>query len=99
MVNRKVLLMVIRERGVREGLMRRWDLYRESRNRVRAGRKIGKGFWTERGVRQECPLSPILFNMIMADLEDFLKRNGWREVKGEVFSLAYADDVGIDGRR
>jgi len=99
MVNREILLTAMRKRGVREGLVRRCgDLYRETRNRVRAGGKIGKGFWTGRGVRQGCPLSPILFNLVLADLEDVMKSNGWGGVKlkgRKVFSLAYADDVAL----
>lgn len=30
---------------------------------------MSKKFWTMRGMRQRCPLSPLLFNVLLADLE------------------------------
>jgi len=76
MINRETLLGAMRERGVRVGLVRRCgELYRETRNRVRAGGKLGKEFWMGRG--EGCPLSPYLFNLLTADMEDYLGRNRW----------------------
>lgn len=52
-------------------------------------------FWTRREIRQECPLSPDLFNLMMTDLEDYLRKGGW-EIKinrEKIYSLAYTDDV------
>lgn len=72
------------------------EVYRETRNRVKVGCKIGKNFWTARGVRQECPMSPYLFNLVLAYMEEMLRRGGWGGVKLEeekVFCLAYADDM------
>lgn len=59
---------------------------------------MGKGFWTGREVRQGCPLSPSLFNMLVADLEEKLKRNEWGgrvkvKKKEKIYSLAYVDKV------
>lgn len=57
------------------------------------GKKIREEFWTSRGVRQGCPLSPHLFNILLADLEEEMKKGGWRGVKlreKKIFSLAYA---------
>lgn len=51
----------------------------------------------ERGAREaRCSLSPGLFNLLTADLEEGMKKGGWGGVrlKGEkVYTLAYADDV------
>lgn len=49
-----------------------------------------------RGVRQGCTLSPCLFTLLLADMDDELKRGGWGGVRlggGKVYTLAYADDI------
>lgn len=72
------MIRMLRERGLRESLVKRCgDLYRETKIRIRARKELGNGFWTERGIRQECPLSPVLFNMLIADLEERLRKRGW----------------------
>lgn len=54
--------------------MRCIDVLRETRNRVRIGEEMSEMFWTDRGIRQGCPLSPGLFNLLTADLEEYEKR-------------------------
>lgn len=47
-------------------------------------------------MKQECPLSPGLFNLLTADLEEETRKGGWGGVrlKGKkVYTLVYADDV------
>lgn len=49
-----------------------------------------------RGVRQGCPLSPTLFNLVLADLEEEMRKGKWggMSIKEEkVYTLMYADDV------
>lgn len=57
--------------GITDGIKKRVvELLRETRSRVRVGREVGDTFWTARGVRQGCPLSFLLFNVMLADVEE-----------------------------
>lgn len=76
-VSRKTVVEAAKGRGVREELVERIEVLRETRCRVRIGREEGEGFWTARGVRQGCPMSPILFNLVLADLEEELRKVKW----------------------
>lgn len=63
---------------------------------MRIGKEMGEVFWTARGVRQGCPLSPIIFNIVLADLEEEMGKVKWGGVRlggGRVYTLAYADDM------
>ncbi|XP_020298257.1 uncharacterized protein LOC109862594 [Pseudomyrmex gracilis] len=97
MVDKGVLTRTMNERGVRKELVEKcMELYKETRIRVRKGEKVGKKFWVGRGVRQGCPLSPDLFNLLLVDLEEKVKKGSWGgvKIKGEkIYSLAYADDI------
>lgn len=76
-VDRRVLVEEMRKRGVREGLVRRCkELLGETVCRVRVGEELGEGVWTGRGVRQGCPLSPSLFTLLLADIDDELRGGG-----------------------
>lgn len=71
---RGILIKAMSERGIREGLMERMgELIKETRNRVRTEGIMEDGFQTARGVKQGCPLSPLLFNILVADLEEKIK--------------------------
>lgn len=96
-VSRKTVVEAVKGRGVREGLVERIEeVLRETRCSVRISGEEGEGFWTARGVRQGCPMSPILFNLVLADLEEELRKVKWGGTRiGEerVYLLLYADDM------
>lgn len=74
------------------------EAMRETKSRVKCGGDLGKEFWTAKGLRQGCPLSPMLFNILLADLEEEMRKGGWGGVKleeGKVYTLAYADDLAL----
>jgi len=62
----------MREREIREELMERVEeMLRKARSRVRV--EDGKGFWT-RMVRWGCSANPVLFNILMANLEEEMNK-------------------------
>lgn len=74
-MDREELVKRRRKRGVREGLVERVDeILRETRSRVRIRSMVGKKFWTARIVRQGCPLSLLLVNLLLADIEKKIRK-------------------------
>lgn len=98
-VDRGKLWRCLRERGISEYLVRRMEeAYKETSNRVRVNGEEGERFYTKKGVRQGCPLSPKLFTAYIAEMEDMFRRaqaGGIVVGKEKVWSLAYADDLVI----
>lgn len=82
---------------IRKALIRRVEeIMREMRCRIEVGGEIGDSFWTVRGVRQRCPLSPILFNILIADIEEEMRKVNLGVIKiggRKMYTLAYADDM------
>lgn len=69
---------VVKATNQRKGLVRRVEnMKRETKSSVRAGKILGEEFCATRGVRQGCPLSSMLFNILIADLEEKMERGGW----------------------
>ncbi|XP_011881271.1 PREDICTED: uncharacterized protein LOC105569421 [Vollenhovia emeryi] len=96
-VDRGLLIEAMRKKGIREGIIERVEeIMRETTSRVRVRGEIGKEFWTARGLRQGCPLSADLFNILLADLEEEMGNVKWGGIRlGEekIYSITYADDV------
>lgn len=72
------------------------EIYASTKNAVRVRGKVSGSFWAEKGVRQGCPLSSSLFSILIADIEEELKKGRTGGVligKRRIWSLAYADDL------
>ena len=72
------------------------DIYSHSTVAVRTGRdSFTPAIPQNRGVKQGCPLSPILFNIVLESLLKYLTTNkaGYTLAEDSYNSLAYADDV------
>lgn len=54
------------------------EMLRKTR-RVRIGGKVGENFCTTRGVRQGYPLSSLLFNLLIVDIEEEMEKMKWGE--------------------
>ncbi|XP_071578809.1 uncharacterized protein [Temnothorax nylanderi] len=96
-VNREKIWEVLKREGISEQLRTRIeDLYEETRSVVRVKGEKGSCFWTVKGVRQGCPPSAMLFILLLADLEETMRRGqDGGVVVGRIkfWTLAYADDV------
>lgn len=72
-VYRRILTETIRRRGIKEGILRKeMELLSKAKSRVRVRGETGGR--TVRGVRQDCPLNPLLFNLLPADVQEEMRR-------------------------
>ncbi|XP_033212178.1 uncharacterized protein LOC117169780 [Belonocnema kinseyi] len=70
-VNRMILSAAIKEKGVDESSIERIKkIFLDTNIRVKMGDKKGEEFWTGSWLRQGYPLSPILFGILLANLEE-----------------------------
>ena len=96
-VNRKKLWRVLEEYGVEGGLLLAiQSLYEGGKASVRIGDRESDWFGVNRGVRQGCTPSPLLFNVFVDKVTREARGGFVREVKlstGEVGVLLYADDM------
>ena len=72
------------------------DIYHNTTTSVRTKGATTAPITIKRGVKQGCPLSPILFNLVMEVLiraAEGVPRAGYRMANSVIRSLAYADDL------
>ncbi len=73
-----------------------FNLYNQNKSAVKIGQQRTDYFSQQRGVRQDCCLSPTLFNIYINELADLLDQSdspGLQLFHTEVKYLLYADDL------
>lgn len=73
-------------------------IYEETKSRVQVGKEKTEGFWTTKGLRQGCPLSPLLFILHISEIKDYLRRRQEGEItigRKRFCTIVYADDLAI----
>ena len=104
-VNRAKLWERLKECGIDENLLFALrGLYRSTKQKIKVGEHYSRIFESTKGVRQGCPLSPLLFTLYISDLPGHLKNH----TKGvpiqslnheeEIRMLSYIDDIVILAR-
>jgi len=92
-VDRGTLWKVLKEKG----LLRRIErIYERMEVTIRTNNGLSGSFRMGKGVRQGCALSPLLFNLYMAGINEMLKAREIRGVeisRGRIWNLAYVDDI------
>ena len=98
-VNREKLSVCMEKQGIDERQIRRLNgICRETKSKVRIEGRESRSFWTTKRLRQECPLSPLLFVAFIADVEEYLKARQEEGVvvgREKICTLTYADDLAI----
>ncbi|XP_024874051.1 trichohyalin-like [Temnothorax curvispinosus] len=75
-VDREELNKIMERTGISQKIRKRiGEIYQETRNVVRVNGHTTSRFWTTKGVRQGCPLSPTLFMLYTADLEERMRKD------------------------
>lgn len=73
-VDRVKLAERLKMAEISEKLRRIMEIYKETKNIIKIGKRKTEEFWTKNGVRQDCPVSSMLFNIYIMDLEEELKK-------------------------
>ena len=96
-VPRNILLRKLREKGIDGRILEIIKtLYLEDYASVKIGKKYSPSFKTNIGVRQGCVLSPLLFNIFLADLQPALDQcqdNVKVDENIDLSCLLWADDI------
>ena len=96
-VPRDILLQKLKDKGIGGRILEIIQtLYLEDSASVKIGKKYSPSFKTNIGVRQGCVLSPLLFNLFLADLQPLLdscQDNVKIDENTELSCLLWADDI------
>lgn len=68
-VNRRVLWREMERKGIKKGLDKVKEIYENTKNAIRTQESITEWFSISKEVRQRCPLSPLLFSIIISNIE------------------------------
>ena len=100
-VKRPLLFNVLLKNGVKGNLFRAIEsIYNVVKANVKSNNEISDVFTCPTGLRQGCPLSPMLFSLFINELDDVMKYSDVRGIQlfpdiTEVFMLMFADDIGL----
>ena len=93
-VNRSQLFQLMERKGISDYLIECCkEIYR--RTPIEMGQIK---FYTNKGVKQGCPLSPLLFSLYISDIEEVLRKaqaGGIVSGRHKIHTLAYADDMAL----
>lgn len=99
MIDRDLLMEKLEKMGISNKIINIiGDLYQETDIKIFDGGKISRHFKINKGVRQGCILSPLLFALYMNDMENSVRggiKIGTGEEESKIKSIMYADDVVI----
>ena len=101
-LDRETLWEVMERRGIDKELVKKiQEVYEETVCAVKVNEKVSKQFWTVKGVRQGCPLSPSLFAIYIAEIDEKLaaaQMGGVVVGREKIWTLTYADDMAMVAR-
>lgn len=96
-IDRTLLFATLRSKGIPDYLVNTIvAMYEQTSYLIE-----GESFRSHKGLKQGCPLSPLLFAIYIADMDETLRRNqiGGLVVGGKkIYSLAFADDITLLAR-
>ena len=73
------------------------DIYSKTKAAVKSGNGVTEFFTFTKGVRQGCPMSPILFNLFVNDIFEIMNKNSSSDISldngNKLNALMYADDL------
>ena len=98
-VNRSILWEKMKQLNISENLMNRiQEIYTVTKNKVKIKNEFSNVFYTVQGLRQGCPISPTLFTVYIALIENVFKKaqSGGAVVgRQKLWTLSYADDLAL----